>query len=734
MLPLTKHAILLSLFCLLAGRARGQEPGLLPKESWAEYVSPDKRFRVTMPGKPEFQKYPVPRTEVVMTLHLVDLKTSAFLVSYYDIPPDQTRVSPEARLDAVAKGTVEKPLGRSLIKATSIDIDGYPGQELVIQEAKEGHTILRLYMVEERFYMVSAVGKDFTDKHPDVVKFFSSLKIKYPVRAAATSFDGLLGYWSFDDEDAKAARDSAGGAHHAAIHGGKRIAGIRGKAIQFDGKARLDFGRARRFDFRENGQFTFTGWFQTTNTKSGALLRLRNPRVPDEKGEPSELFFGFRDNKLIAFLPDRSGQWHAQHPDIAVDRKLNDGRWHHFALLLDDSRHFWIYIDGQLVAGESFGRPVDLKTSERVIGDSFEGKLDEVALFNRRLKLDEIKALYGKDYNFEDKARPPLKLAAEMDRPDPIEHSFMTGQGTSGIAFDPSGKYLIGSSSAYASAEKAFFFDTLTGGLWLPEIAPDGKISLRLAGREQKKAYDLNSTELKALVAAHVVKECRTPDQKHRFEVDGKTVRKVDLGTSKTVAAWTLPRGIDGLPPGHLIYTARVEGIAVRDGTGVTMLSAANGMVLWSQPLGDEPAAARFRSMQDMALSPDGKQLACLVSTFDPNKLESPAPYTLYVVDVKTGQATQALEGSALFMSRVAYSPNGAYVVLTGRSGIVEFWRAADWKHLASVPHSRTSSYLAFSADGQHLVAYAGYAVDARISIIHVGTALNFPASDVKAP
>src|SRR5262249_16395152 len=200
------------------GHGYGQDPGQIPKDSWAEFTSPDKRYKLLMPGKPELQK-PGKGISTDTKMYLVELKSSAFVVAATEIPPRLMKgMTVENRLKAAGKGFADRTPGAKVASEKKIELDTHAGREFVIDAGDKTEYVVRAYLVENRLYLLAAGGKEFSAEHADVVKFLSSFKLKYAVNAAATSFDGLLGYWSFDEDDAKAAKDSAGGNHPAALH------------------------------------------------------------------------------------------------------------------------------------------------------------------------------------------------------------------------------------------------------------------------------------------------------------------------------------------------------------------------------------------------------------------------------------------------------------------------------------------------------------------------------------
>jgi hypothetical protein len=713
----------LPLLLLLTG-ARPQGPSPIPKDSWLEFTSPDKRYKLLMPGKPVLQQ-PGKGISTDTKMFLVDLKSGSFAVAATDIPPRlMAGMTADMRFKSAGQGFANKVPGGKLASEKKIEIDTHPGREFVVKAADKGQYVLRAYLVENRLYVLAAGGKDFTADHADLVKFFSSFKLKHAVSAAATSFDGLLGYWSFDEADAKRARDSAGGGHHAVLRGARRVDGKRGKALEFDGKSHLKLGPARRFDLAPGQGLTVTGWFQTGNTRTGALLSMRNPRRINSQGEAFGLTIGFNNRNLFVTAPDPNGS-KTRDPrkgDLATkDLKLDDGRWHHFAVTLNPSQTVHIYIDGTYAAGPSLpGARMPIATTERIIGMGYEGRLDELALFNRELKPKEIEALAGKDFGFEDRLRPPLKLAAEMETADPVELSFECSVHLDGLSFDPSGKHMVGGDAAW---------DVWTGkrnpahpGIGLAELVRGGKLLVRLgqSSGHALVAHDLDTREKKDVVETGAEALCVSSDAKYVFAA-GKTFRKVDLDTCRVLESWPMPRKLGWTIRSHwAIYCARTDGVAVRHEAGLMLLSAKDGTLLWDFP---------SKSIADVALAPDGNHLACLEYSLK-------RPYKVHWLDVKSGKIVHTLEGAASLMYALAYAPNGKHLVVASKDGFVDFWSVAERKLKCSVKHTTPGNHrgcLAFSPDGQRLGAYMSGIFGGPISLIHVGLALNLSEEEVKA-
>ena len=181
--------------------------------------------------------------------------------------------------------------------------------------------------------------------------------------------------------------------HPASRHGGTAIAdGASGKAIGLDGKSYLSIP-----DFPGGRAFTVAAWVRTEaggrttyvlskgNNISGSFyLRLQDGARP-------RVGFLPMDNMTI-FLESR--------------RRVNDGRWHHLAGVLD-GRNLMLFIDGRLDLSSPLDMPVTVRLPKydrfTYIGafdiaendgppDAayFKGGLDEVRLTNCAVAADII--------------------------------------------------------------------------------------------------------------------------------------------------------------------------------------------------------------------------------------------------------------------------------------------------------------------------------------------------------
>ncbi|HEY7315742.1 MAG TPA: LamG domain-containing protein [Gemmataceae bacterium] len=219
----------------------------------------------------------------------------------------------------------------------------------------------------------------------------------------ATQFPGLLAYWSFDEGKETRAADSSGNGLHAKLVNAGWTQGIRGKALNLTGPdSYLDYSDSPRLSFAAGAPFTIALWTRTQRAKA-TLLSQRNSReggaLIDIVLKGGRVQGQVRQDRNDVFGP------------VAVDGGVvNDGGWHHVALTRDGDL-VELFLDalsqgrnrGDIAAGAI---TTDLRAlgSERFwiarnghFGDPhFQGNMDELCIFDRALKPNEITALAGR--------------------------------------------------------------------------------------------------------------------------------------------------------------------------------------------------------------------------------------------------------------------------------------------------------------------------------------------------
>ncbi len=140
---------------------------LFPGLKW--FVPEDESFMVLLPGKPTKLEQPVkgsggatlPATQVEFRLNKFIVEHDAGYVELNVSADEMRQMNPTTMLNEAVKGGVQAISGR-LISSTDINLDGYPGKEAMVDTNNliKGRARMRLYLVENRMYMIVVVGAE----------------------------------------------------------------------------------------------------------------------------------------------------------------------------------------------------------------------------------------------------------------------------------------------------------------------------------------------------------------------------------------------------------------------------------------------------------------------------------------------------------------------------------------------------------------------------------------------
>jgi hypothetical protein len=112
------------------------------------------------------------------------------------------------------------------------------------------------------------------------------------------------------------------------------------------------------------------------------------------------------------FYTDRNGNLNLRvggedvtaYPMVVTDTaKINDGQWHHVAVVISLGQNAQFYVDGKLTsttvmntfAGGDGGSDLNVGVSQWVpYGDYLTGSIDEVEIYDRTLNAAEVNSVY----------------------------------------------------------------------------------------------------------------------------------------------------------------------------------------------------------------------------------------------------------------------------------------------------------------------------------------------------
>ena len=223
--------------------------------------------------------------------------------------------------------------------------------------------------------------------------------------------DGLVSYWTFDEEDIadNNIKDVWGNNNGTIVGDPEVVKGIVGDALEFDGTEDYvnltnlgDFGS-------EIGMSTFEAWVKTDFKQDWTTLF----KVLDQGCSMAWAIDVNRSAKAaFPLAPDVVHYYVRQKAvagciDIAVEIEfeLSDGKWHHIAFVVEDAGNteINIYMDGkpqEVIVGKGskldnfvpFVEPVYIGAANNrgKVERHFPGLIDEVRIYDRPLSEDEV--------------------------------------------------------------------------------------------------------------------------------------------------------------------------------------------------------------------------------------------------------------------------------------------------------------------------------------------------------
>jgi hypothetical protein len=208
----------------------------------------------------------------------------------------------------------------------------------------------------------------------------------------------LVGWWKFDGN----ANDSSGNGNNGSENGDPTyVAGKIGQAISFDGEGdRIEVpatvaGNPELFPAKA---ISASAWVRATVSANALYSLVRH----EFHFTPLQTFAG---GAQAAAFTNQNGS-RALHVTTFDWSKINDGKWHHYAVTYNNGIHE-VWIDGTKEVSNNFGsyplwtgddQPWVFGGRERVEGwddEDYPGELDDVRIYNYALSEGEITALYN---------------------------------------------------------------------------------------------------------------------------------------------------------------------------------------------------------------------------------------------------------------------------------------------------------------------------------------------------
>jgi beta-lactamase regulating signal transducer with metallopeptidase domain len=213
----------------------------------------------------------------------------------------------------------------------------------------------------------------------------------------SVSDPNLVGWWKFDGN----AKDSSGNGNNGAKTGDPMyVAGKIGHAISFDGvndRIEVNATFAGNPELFPAKAISVSAWVRTTVPRNALCSLIRH----EFHFTPLQTF---ADSAWAIAFVNRYGSM-ARHRSNLDWSKINDGKWHYYAVTYNNGIHE-VWIDGTKEVSNYFG-PFTLWTGDdqpwvfggkergEGSGEYYPGELDDVRIYNYALSKGEITTLYN---------------------------------------------------------------------------------------------------------------------------------------------------------------------------------------------------------------------------------------------------------------------------------------------------------------------------------------------------
>jgi serine/threonine protein kinase len=514
---------------------------------------------------------------------------------------------------------------------------------------------------------------------------------------AAKPLAGLVAWWRADGN----AKDSVGG-NHGTLKGGVTFApGIAGKAFDFNGKdAYIQI--PNNANLNPGAAFSVEFWVKA------------NPSQPEDHFLVVDKSHGFVDATGWSFegltATGELGFGTYPAPGVSTGVSILDNQWHHIAgVFTGDSTQ--MYLDGLLRCMTPFKAKALLANNTRDLyfgrgytrtTRHFNGLLDEVCIYDRALRAEEVKARWSA---LAPSTKPVAKNAEQVGEVRRfVGHTDVVW----GVALSPNGRYALSTSAdstirlwdlqtgieirSYRAGVNSVAFlpdgrEFLSGGdrmrHWQLEtgtqlhsadhpsqydvaVSPNGRLALAAHEDSTLHLWDLKNWRAIRRFEGHTSQKV----QRVVFSADGR--RALSGGWDKTARLWDVESGtqLKCFMP-HQDY---VMGVALSpDGRLALSGSGSPGgdgeLILWD--IATEKELRRFKGhrgrVSGVAFSPDGR---FALSGADDRGVR--------MWEVATGKELHRFDGHEAAVYSVVFSRDGRYALSGSHDKTVRLWRLPD--------------------------------------------------------
>lgn len=204
--------------------------------------------------------------------------------------------------------------------------------------------------------------------------------------------NGLKAHYPFNGNP----NDTSGQNHNGKIIGNLNLVqdrfGTSNAAYEFPGNITnyISINYASDFNIPSTGSFTISLWYKGGSSQAGdfeVLFAKENEQLINYR--KYDYFLSLYDaNRLMCGGAGSEVLWSSVTPPSP------DTNWHH-AVLAYENQNWYLYLDNSLDKSSTTQHIITQSTSNLLIGKGFQGVIDDVRFYDRKLSVGEINELYN---------------------------------------------------------------------------------------------------------------------------------------------------------------------------------------------------------------------------------------------------------------------------------------------------------------------------------------------------
>jgi hypothetical protein len=293
--------------------------------------------------------------------------------------------------------------GITTVSATATDALGVTSVQFLVDGASIGTVTTAPYTIILQSTELTNASHTIEAVATDTVGNTGSSSITVSVNNLSVGpSNGLAGYWSFDSAYTSGTIlfDQSGNNQDATAYSTTSTLGVANQALQFDGATsyvQVPSSESNQL-YDLMGDMTLSLWVETTNASRDEALISKFAAGGNGSGYLLRTTPGGTAQLEIGGANVTSGGGGSVVTDVT---QINDGNWHHVAVVIHLGSSVSFYVDGELSSTASLNSEAGAAASylqfglNPFTGDGtyFTGLMDEVRIYNRALSSAEVLAL-----------------------------------------------------------------------------------------------------------------------------------------------------------------------------------------------------------------------------------------------------------------------------------------------------------------------------------------------------